>query len=111
VAAGRDVATLRGPSLADMIVEVKPTGKTTGEVVWEWHAWDHLIQDHDRSKANFGVVARHPELIDVNFGDDGNLFGGRGPFGAPGQRPAGAARKDDATKKDDAMATERCASP
>ncbi|HRE57013.1 MAG TPA: aryl-sulfate sulfotransferase, partial [Candidatus Kapabacteria bacterium] len=25
----------------DKIVEVKPTGATTGEVVWEWKAWDH----------------------------------------------------------------------
>jgi hypothetical protein len=26
----------------DKIVEVQPTGATTGNVVWEWHAWDHL---------------------------------------------------------------------
>ena len=56
--------------LPDSIVEVKPTGKTTGEVVWEWHLWDHLIQDHDSTKANFGDVAAHPELVDVNFGED-----------------------------------------
>ena len=29
--------------------------------------WDHLIQDLDPSKANYGVVAEHPELIDLNF--------------------------------------------
>jgi hypothetical protein len=50
----------------DFIVEVKPTGKTTGKIVWEWHIWDHLIQDHDSSKANYGDVASHPELIDLN---------------------------------------------
>jgi hypothetical protein len=38
--------------------------------VWEWHAWDHLIQDRDPSKANHGKVAAHPELIDINFGQD-----------------------------------------
>src|SRR5262245_23696105 len=60
--------TDRGPFRLDCIIEVKPTGKTTGVIVWEWHAWDHLIQDNDRSKANYGDVAAHPERIDVNFG-------------------------------------------
>ena len=49
------------------IVEVKPTGPASCEIVWEWSAWDHLIQDFDSSKANHGVVAEHPELIDLNF--------------------------------------------
>jgi hypothetical protein len=53
--------------LPDSILEVQPTGKTTGKVVWEWHLWDHLVQDHDKTKANYGKVAEHPELVDVNF--------------------------------------------
>jgi hypothetical protein len=73
-AAGRrSQPTGRGAFRLDCIIEVKPTGKTTGEIVWEWHAWDHLIQDHDRSKANYGDVAAHPELIDINFGEDESL--------------------------------------
>ncbi|HPN37750.1 MAG TPA: aryl-sulfate sulfotransferase [Melioribacteraceae bacterium] len=52
----------------DHIIEVKPTGSTTGTIVWEWHAWDHLIQDYDVTKANYGVVANHPELLDINVG-------------------------------------------
>jgi hypothetical protein len=52
----------------DHIVEVMPTGPTSGDIVWEWHAWDHLIQDYDPTKDNYGVVADHPELIDINFG-------------------------------------------
>jgi len=48
---------------------VKPTGPTSGNIVWEWYVWDHLIQDFDSSKANYGVVGDHPELIDINFGD------------------------------------------
>lgn len=35
--------------------------------MWEWHVWDHLVQDFDATKSNFGVVSEHPELIDVNF--------------------------------------------
>jgi hypothetical protein len=56
--------------LPDSVIEVKPTGRTTGEVVWEWHLWDHLVQDHDKTKANYGNVAEHPELVDVNYGED-----------------------------------------
>ena len=48
------------------IVEIQPTDKTHGKVVWEWHIWDHLIQDFDKSKHNYGDVAAHPELMDIN---------------------------------------------
>jgi hypothetical protein len=61
------------PLQLDAILEVRPTGKMTGKVVWEWHPWDHLIQDHDKSKAYFGDVAGHPELIDINFRDESHL--------------------------------------
>src|SRR5207248_2769403 len=42
-----------------------------GEIVWEWHAWDHLIQEFDPQKANYGVVADHPERVDINFAGAG----------------------------------------
>ena len=58
-----------GYILSASILEVQPTGKTTGKIVWEWHAWDHLIQDFDETKANYGDVGAHRELIDLNFGD------------------------------------------
>ena len=49
------------------IVEVQPVfGTEEGNIVWRWHAWDHLIQDVDPSKPNYGVVAEHPERIDIN---------------------------------------------
>ena len=38
----------------------------TGAIVWQWRAWDHLIQDYDPSKPDYGVVADHPEKIDIN---------------------------------------------
>ncbi len=67
LSAGRRVELVRGDFLPDCLLEVKPTGQTTGEIVWEWHAWDHLIQDTDSTKPNYGDVSDHPELIDVNF--------------------------------------------
>jgi hypothetical protein len=69
LAAGRRPDTFEGDYLlSDCIVEIKPTGRTTGEVVWEWRVWDHLVQESDSTKPNFGKVADHPELIDVNYG-------------------------------------------
>ena len=69
IAAGRRPDLVGNAGLhPDYLMEVKPTGKTTGEIVWEWHLWDHLVQDHDRSKPNFGNVSAHPELVDINFG-------------------------------------------
>jgi hypothetical protein len=76
MAAGRSIESIdNGQLLADCLLEIKPTGKTTGEIVWKWHAWDHLIQDYDATKKNFGAVGEHPELIDVNLteGMFGNL--------------------------------------
>ncbi len=70
VAAGRRPETVSNNYLlADAILEVQPTGKTTGKIVWEWHPFDHLVQDFDDKKANHGDVGAHPELIDINFGD------------------------------------------
>jgi hypothetical protein len=70
LAAGRRNLSGAGPFLPDCLLEVRPDGPTGGEVVWEWHVWDHLIQDVDPSQANYGDVAEHPELIDVNFGEN-----------------------------------------
>jgi hypothetical protein len=56
--------------LPDSLIEVRPTGKTTGQVVWEWHLWDHLVQDFDKSKPNYGNVAEHPELVNINYGEE-----------------------------------------
>jgi hypothetical protein len=70
IAAGRKPELVGdGHMQPDAVLEVKPTGPTSGEIVWEWHAWDHLVQDHDSSKANYGNVAEHPELVDINYGD------------------------------------------
>lgn len=51
----------------DHIIEVEPNGPESGNIVWEWHVWDHLIQDYDPSKDKYGIVSDHPELIDINF--------------------------------------------
>lgn len=51
----------------DHIIEVQPTGATTGTIVWEWHLWDHLCQDDNPNGGNYVTsVADHPELYDIN---------------------------------------------
>jgi hypothetical protein len=66
--AGRDPGLLlEGELWPDHIIEVEPTSPTNGTIVWEWHVWDHLIQDFNSSKENFGSIAAHPELVDINF--------------------------------------------
>ncbi|MHC4744891.1 MAG: aryl-sulfate sulfotransferase [Planctomycetota bacterium] len=68
IEAGRDPAFLDDGELwPDHIIEVRPAGPLSGEIVWEWHMWDHLVQDYDASKANYGVVEDHPELLDINY--------------------------------------------
>lgn len=53
---------------SEQIVEIQPDLDQGGaSVVWEWKAWDHLIQDVDATKDNFGTISDHPEKIDVNF--------------------------------------------
>lgn len=64
---GRDPATVNQAIWATQIIEIQPIGTDEAEIVWEWHLWDHLIQDHDPTKANYGIVADHPELLDINF--------------------------------------------
>ena len=69
IAAGRDPGFLSDDALwPEHIIEVRPTPPEGGEIVWEWYVWDHLIQDFDPTKANYGVVEDHPELIDLNYG-------------------------------------------
>ncbi len=71
IAAGRDTSTLaQGTMWPDWVFEIDPANDS---IIWEWHAWDHLIQDFDETKDNFGVIADNPNLIDVNYGrEDGH---------------------------------------
>jgi hypothetical protein len=67
IAAGRNPALItEGKLWPDHVIEVDPSGASGGTIVWEWHVWDHLIQDYDPGAANYGVIADHPELIDLN---------------------------------------------
>ena len=59
------------------ILELEPE---SGEIVWEWHIWDHTVQDVNSELSNFGIISEHPELFDIN----------RGPVGIDAGGPQGA---------------------
>jgi len=68
IATGRNPSTVGDAVTPDAILEVRPIPPAGGEIVWEWHVWDHMIQNFDPTRDNYGMVAAHPELIDVNYG-------------------------------------------
>ena len=65
LAVGRDPNLIsKGEVWSDSVLEINPK---TNEIVWEWHVWDHLVQDFDNTKENYGDVAEHPNLINLNY--------------------------------------------
>ena len=61
------------------ILELNPI---TGNIDWEWHLWDHLIQNINPDLPNYGAISEHPELFNINCGNIGNDQGGpQGPNG------------------------------
>ncbi len=65
---GRDPKKAPENMFIDKIIEVKPDFETGGaEIVWQWRFADHLIQDFDKSKDNFGTVSENPGRIDINL--------------------------------------------
>jgi hypothetical protein len=66
-------ATAAGSSSAiviwsEKVIEVKPNGATGGDIVWEWHLWDHLVQDKDATKANYkNSIVNNPQLLNINY--------------------------------------------
>lgn len=71
IAAGRDSTILSSDFWPDEILEITPVGSSGATIVWEWHAWDHIIQDRNSGIANYGIVADHPELINLNYANLG----------------------------------------
>jgi len=72
IESGRDPAIVASNGIwSEQVVEVKPVGSNDAEIVWEWHAWDHLVQNFDSTLINYGIAAEHTELINLNFSPQG----------------------------------------
>ncbi|MBL0103047.1 MAG: aryl-sulfate sulfotransferase [Bacteroidetes bacterium] len=57
----------------DKIVEVQPNGLNGANIVWEWHVWDHLVQNIDSTRDNYqSSILDHPELLNINYQNSSN---------------------------------------
>lgn len=64
LALGRDPELVEPEGLWGVhLVEVEPS---TNTIVWQWHVFDHVIQDRDPAAANYGVLADNPGKIDID---------------------------------------------
>ena len=66
IAAGGDMSLIDDVIWSEVILELEPNGNGGADVVWEWSAWDHLVQDYDETKSNYGVIADNPQKINLN---------------------------------------------
>ena len=73
IQAGRNPVLLTESELYnEQLTEVTPVDFNGGNIVWEWNIKDHLIQDFDATKDNFGDVGLNPNKLDVNFLNGGS---------------------------------------
>lgn len=71
VQAGRDPSKLvQGQLYNEQILELVPMGFNNAQIVWEWNIKDHLVQDFDNTKDNYGVVEDNLQLLDINYISD-----------------------------------------
>ena len=57
---------------SEQITEYKITPPNRVEIVWQWDLWDHLVQDFDPTKLNYGDVSEKPYRLDLNYRGDYN---------------------------------------
>lgn len=52
---------------SEKVLQIRPRGPAGYDIIWEWHVWDHLVQDYDKNALNYSTVSEHPELININY--------------------------------------------
>jgi len=50
----------------DKIIEIEPLDNDQANIIWEWHFYDHLIQDYDPNMLNYGIISENPQLFNIN---------------------------------------------
>jgi len=51
----------------DKIIEIEPIGNNEANIIWEWHFYNHLIQDSDADSPEYGDISQNPQLLDINI--------------------------------------------
>ncbi|WP_421874630.1 arylsulfotransferase family protein [Marinoscillum sp.] len=51
----------------ESIYEINPE---SDEIVWEWHVWDHLIQDQVETSTTYGQLVENPQKVNLNYVTD-----------------------------------------
>jgi len=70
IAMGRDPQFMEQEGFSpDKIMEYDPN---LDSIIWEWKAWDHLVQDVDPSIDNYGEIAANPRKININYENNFN---------------------------------------
>ena len=61
----------------EVLIEVDPD---TDNIVWEWHSFDHMVQDVFPSISTYGVLSENPQLINFNYNhqDSGDIMHANG---------------------------------
>lgn len=67
IAMGRNPEKLDSTIWSEKIIEIKPEGTNEGTIVWEWYLWDHIVQNFDETKPNYGVIESNPQLMNINY--------------------------------------------
>ncbi|MEM7114636.1 MAG: aryl-sulfate sulfotransferase [Chloroflexota bacterium] len=53
---------------ADRILEIKPNLEDgSARIVWEWFSLDHIVQNHDPSKPNYGKPSENRHKLNLNY--------------------------------------------
>jgi hypothetical protein len=51
---------------SDWVLEIEPVRPRGAKIVWEWHVWDHLVQDRDPNAPHYGDPAKYAGRLDLN---------------------------------------------
>ena len=66
-----------GEIFLEKIIEINPSNDS---IIWEWRSKDHLIQEFDLNKLNYGKISEFPQKIDLNYNqiENGDLMHANG---------------------------------
>ncbi|MES2617239.1 MAG: aryl-sulfate sulfotransferase [Bacteroidota bacterium] len=67
---GRDLANFSATQTelwGERIIELKPIGTDSAEIVWQWDLFDHIIQDNNAGLPNYGTISQNPQLLNINY--------------------------------------------